>query len=205
MKYPRIIYLIFFFFSFDEAYIIHNRPYGIVSFEIVYKALDFNQLIRRQQYNFIDFMSFIGGIFGLMAGLSFLSIVEVLYWFSVRMFGTCLRKRFIKVAPNLPEIEEELARSKLGGICRKFGSFVLSYLESSTVHSFNYLAKSNKIDKTFWLIAFTISMICCGFMIAEVDNKIPNSRVMSLDDSFKHLKDVSSFFGRFIMNSRLKY
>lgn len=170
---------------------VYNQPYGVVSFEVLYKNLNFNELIMKKQYNFVDMLSFIGGLLGLLAGFSFLTFVEVIYWFSFRMFGSCFRKRFFKVSPIRIEVDEEKKQSKFWTTLNNIGSYAKRYLESSTIHSFNYIAKSNGADRSFWFTVFFISMIACGFMIAQVDKKIPNSRVMSLDDSYKHFRDVS--------------
>ena len=53
----------------------------------------------------------------------------------------------------------------------------------SSIHSFNYIATARWVKKLFWIIVFVSSMFFCGKLIKQVDEKIPNSRVISLEDS----------------------
>lgn len=47
-----------------------------------------------------------GGIFGLFIGLSSLSVIEIIYFFSVRLFGN-LRKRRISKKKLMLEMEND--------------------------------------------------------------------------------------------------
>ena len=40
----------------------------------------------------LDFISSLGGICGLCLGVSFISVVELLYWFTLRLFRRVLGK-----------------------------------------------------------------------------------------------------------------
>jgi acid-sensing ion channel, other len=46
---------------------------------------------RYQQYTFSDIVSYIGGLLGLFAGISMLSIVELFYFFSLRLCGSAYK------------------------------------------------------------------------------------------------------------------
>ena len=41
---------------------------------------------RSPKMTWLDFISGFGGICGLCLGISFVSVVEILYWFSIRLF-----------------------------------------------------------------------------------------------------------------------
>ena len=43
---------------------------------------------RSPRMTWLDFISGLGGICGLCLGISFVSLVEIIYWFSVRLFRT---------------------------------------------------------------------------------------------------------------------
>lgn len=46
---------------------------------------------RYQQFSFSDAVSYVGGLLGLFAGISVLSIVEIFYFFTLRLFNVILR------------------------------------------------------------------------------------------------------------------
>lgn len=48
-------------------------------------------LKREEQYTYTDFMAICGGLLGLFLGISALSIVELVYYFSLRLFWTLHR------------------------------------------------------------------------------------------------------------------
>lgn len=58
-----------------------NYPVKVPSIE---KGL-LRALLRYQPFKLVDFLSYVGGILGLFAGISVLSIVEVFYYFTIRI------------------------------------------------------------------------------------------------------------------------
>ena len=47
---------------------------------------------RSQRMTWLDFISSLGGICGLCLGVSFISVIELLYWFTLKLFGRVLGK-----------------------------------------------------------------------------------------------------------------
>jgi amiloride-sensitive sodium channel len=56
-----------------------------ISISIRWKDAEYYALVRYQQFKVVDFLSYVGGILGLFAGISALSIVEFLYFFTFRL------------------------------------------------------------------------------------------------------------------------
>ena len=54
---------------------------------------------RGQRMTEIDFISQMGGLLGLGLGCSFISIVEFLYWITIRLLRNILSQNGTKVAP----------------------------------------------------------------------------------------------------------
>ena len=54
-----------------------------VSLEIPFYCLEFE---RSAKMTWFDFISSIGGVCGLCLGISFVSVIEIIYWFSIRLF-----------------------------------------------------------------------------------------------------------------------
>lgn len=48
-------------------------------------------MFRHQPFTFIDFLAQAGGLLGLFVGASFLSVVEVFYFFTLRLFVNVCR------------------------------------------------------------------------------------------------------------------
>ena len=53
---------------------------------------DSSEFERSRRMTWLDFISSLGGICGLCLGVSFVSIVELVYWFTLRLFGRVLGK-----------------------------------------------------------------------------------------------------------------
>ena len=47
---------------------------------------------RSRRMTWLDFISSLGGICGLCLGVSFVSVIELVYWFTLRLFGRVLGK-----------------------------------------------------------------------------------------------------------------
>ena len=46
---------------------------------------------RKARLTWVDFISQIGGLFGVCMGVSFISIIEIGYWLTIRMFKNTLK------------------------------------------------------------------------------------------------------------------
>lgn len=65
----------------------------------MFKDPQFVPLRRFRQFTFIDFLSYVGGLLGLFAGISVLSFVEIFYFFVPRLLSDIMKK-FNKVQTN---------------------------------------------------------------------------------------------------------
>ena len=45
-----------------------------------------SEFVRSQRMTWLDFISNLGGICGLCLGVSFISVIELVYWFTLRLF-----------------------------------------------------------------------------------------------------------------------
>ena len=58
----------------------------------------------------IDFVSQLGGLFGLCLGFSLISFIEIFYWCSLRLFRNCTQ--WSRTDTELSEIEEEFRKMR---------------------------------------------------------------------------------------------
>ena len=75
-----IYILIYFVLNFSQV----SNPESIMV-SIEYDQMRYNPLVRKQQFDMLDFFSYFGGLLGLFAGISILSIVEIIYWFTIQL------------------------------------------------------------------------------------------------------------------------
>ena len=66
----------------NDSYVANN----LAGIHIYFKHLHFIRNERRQLFGTLDFFSNIGGLLGLCLGLSAISILEFLYFFTMRLF-----------------------------------------------------------------------------------------------------------------------
>jgi hypothetical protein len=70
--------------QFDHEYSDYEFEHTFV-FEFRYKDSDYFPLVRYQEFKTKDFLSYVGGLLGLFAGISVLSIIEFVYFFTLRL------------------------------------------------------------------------------------------------------------------------
>lgn len=51
-----------------------------------FKETEFIQLKRNELYGWTDFIANCGGLLGLFMGVSFLSVIEIVYFFTLRLW-----------------------------------------------------------------------------------------------------------------------
>lgn len=70
-------------------------------------------LKRHEQYNYTDFMAICGGLLGLFLGISVLSVVEFVYYFTLCLYWRLLKwKRDNAVMPFKSKVDAWLSNTK---------------------------------------------------------------------------------------------
>lgn len=106
-------------------------------FQLQYKMSEVYNVVRKEQFDALDFLSFVGGILGLFAGFSALSFIELIYWFTFRIF---IENKSSRVNPNI-KIQKNLAKFEI------FCEFFKSYFKTSSIHGLKYIFKVSKITR----------------------------------------------------------
>jgi hypothetical protein len=94
-------------------------------------------LISKKQFDFLDFLSFSGGLLGLFAGFSILSAVEVVYWIIFRNALKIIRKSSTKVHPFNYLKNHDHLKIKL----------IVEYMQESSIHGINYFGHHNYVKR----------------------------------------------------------
>lgn len=70
---------------------------SLATIDFKFKEFDIVPLLRYQPFSFSEFLAQSGGMLGLFAGISVLSIFEIFYFLSLRWFMNCTRLKLLKV------------------------------------------------------------------------------------------------------------
>jgi hypothetical protein len=112
-----------------------------IDVKILFGSDKVNNLIRKQQFNEIDFLSYIGGLLGLFAGFSVLSFIELVYWFLIRVCIVNDRKSSAKVYPFKQPTADLKTRFDI------FRNYVENYLKESSIHGLSFIFDGKSIQR----------------------------------------------------------
>lgn len=65
--------------------------------KISFRKSQMETLRRTSSRNFMEFLAMCGGLLGLFLGISILSVVELIYYFSIYLFCVIRRSRIVNV------------------------------------------------------------------------------------------------------------
>lgn len=108
---------------------------------VLFKTRYFFPLVMRKQLENLDYLSYIGGLLGLLAGISMLSFIEVIYYSSIQiLLNFVINRKDLQVHP-IPADQKSLSRFDkiLKEISRK-----LSCLKGLMIHSVNFISDTRK-------------------------------------------------------------
>lgn len=78
---------------------------------IFFKKQEISTLQRTEMYTFENVLAMGGGLMGLFLGISLLSIVEVIYYFTIRLFWNIFQWKRVAVKPNRAKIIQVIPRN----------------------------------------------------------------------------------------------
>lgn len=94
----------------------YRRPSDFL-FSLQFNNHPVKTLLQSEQYTFPEFLSLCGGLLGLFLGVSALSIIELIYHFTLRLYWILRHRRINQIEPSsAQEIEsqdESIKRSLL--------------------------------------------------------------------------------------------
>lgn len=166
-------------------------------------------MIVRKQFGKLEYLSYIGGILGLLVGISLLSLVEIFYFSSLHLL---VLYRFKKKRNKVHHKKIELKLPQPITLIRRADKIIdkVGSLKRSTVHSFNIIGNTERtaierwaseievhktnlgcyyrllhmcIRRLFWLIVFLLSTMCCGSLVSNLYEKLEKNPIsISLED-----------------------
>ena len=92
--------MIFYFFSTQDTKVI-----------IHFKDIQFVTPIRSEVYGIMDFIADLGGLFGLFMGFSLLSVVELIYYLTVRPVAMVRKQSMMRKQAKIAEKTEKAEKA----------------------------------------------------------------------------------------------
>jgi hypothetical protein len=176
--------------------------YGYASqIQVLFKSAEFFPLILQQKLTTLDFVSFCGGSLGLFLGFSALSVVELVYFFSMRLF---FRMRTRNRVQSFKRIDEAKKKTKNG-------NYFVEVMRSSSIHGCNHAASGDyhRVEKyeddsynlrflysyllcsLYWLLTVIVVIsFCCSTTFRIFKNYQNAPIIMSFDDVVDTSKNV---------------
>lgn len=133
---------------------------------------------------------------GLIAGISVISLVEVLYQFFCNLCSCEIRSSTMVTRISVAAVREREERmlSNQARVSYKVMNYISSFVQNSSVHGISYIMNKdqNLLKKLFWLIAVLLSVVTCSVLIIDERQKADlNPTLFSIDEVIWNVKDVS--------------
>ncbi|XP_045451668.1 uncharacterized protein LOC123660657, partial [Melitaea cinxia] len=175
---------------------------------IFFKEAQFITSRRSELYGQTDFLANCGGLLGLFMGFSILSVAEIIYFLTLRVICLLWKRRQAKKRKffkenaesltNKPEKLKDLTKGK-GSVqdkrIKKYtkppamanvknkeekNSLIIQYLQDTHLHCLKYIGEKDRtmVEKIFWLLMITLSVLFCAGLIHKVWLKWNNSPVI---------------------------
>ena len=172
--------------------------------QMIVESLKFYPLTRQKAFGVSEFLGSIGGLMGLFAGISIISLIESIFDFSTAMKARILkvkkRPKQILVIPWKDIMDETNEVKKKMKINRDHVSFecseyFLRLAESSNVHGVNHIVNKKKrsVERIFWIL---VTLISIGFCMNTVFETMEHSKLspieFGIDNEIWSLNDVIS-------------
>ncbi|XP_055309664.1 uncharacterized protein LOC129573300 [Sitodiplosis mosellana] len=162
---------------------------------IFFKQRQFIALKQSEYYSTIGFLANCGGLLSLFMGISFMSIIEIIYYSTLRLgYALCIRKmhmrkKVVSILKNIPKItiikpaeepsnttSNDLKRSNASNITsatgfhQKIKCVFREFLSNSTIHGMRYFSEPSRhwAERIWWMISFALLIYFCANMIQKV-------------------------------------
>ena len=159
----------------------------------------FYPLIRQKAFGISDFFGSIGGLVGLFAGISVISLVEFTFHtleaIKSKVHVTMFRS---KVHP-MPTINSKCAREihfNRKHFLYKYFMYVLYFAESGSIHGINHVGNKNKrpMERFFWMAVTLLLMAFCIVLISDLTKDSELTPIdYGIDDKFWSDNDVKLY------------
>jgi Amiloride-sensitive sodium channel len=125
---------------------------------------------RTELYGLIDFLANCGGILGLCLGVSVISILEILFFCTIRLCRKIQEGSRTNHSTTIIVDEIECRRDKSRRVVKTLKELVGSYSSRTTIQGIKFCADSglSLIERFWWATVIAMSILCCASLIAGI-------------------------------------
>lgn len=163
--------------------------------DFFYDKSSFHALVKQRAYNFSEFVASIGGLIGLIAGVSMMSLVEILYFL---FYDSCLKfSSLLSTSTIQPEdlrTEREVFMAWQGETAmKKFLNYFKKFLSISNIDGVSMIVKKDHsiIGNIFWaFIVLSSIFFCCYFIKDNASYAELNPVAFEVDEKLWSVEEV---------------
>jgi Amiloride-sensitive sodium channel len=125
---------------------------------------------RTEFYGTIDFLAKCGGLLGLCLGVSVISLVEIVYFCTIRVWFDWRRNVRVDHSETVFVEEFRNSRSRVTRYQEVIKGSIVDCMNKTTIHGINYVAISSLtlLERIWWTTVVVISFLSCGYLIGDV-------------------------------------
>jgi Amiloride-sensitive sodium channel len=173
-RFPKIIkkgltaHNIFLLPNFNQTLFVCRFDYS--QFTFYFKENQFITSQRTEAYGMTDFLANCGGILGLCLGVSVISLLEILYFCTIRLYVYLRTDQSTNQTITIFVEELQYFRYKKRRVMKTMKELVADYSSKTTIQGTKYVADSNltPIERVWWATVVVISIYCCGSLISDM-------------------------------------
>jgi hypothetical protein len=168
-----------------------------VRLKVYFKETQFITSKRSELYGQTDFFGNCGGLLGLFLGVSVISLLEIVYFFTIRLFFN-LKSEVPVFSYQNNGAEKDNSKHSFFKIAK---DLVADYSTKTSIQGLNYIADTSLtlFERLWWLVIFVVSVFCCGLFIFDVFQRYDSSPIIvSLAETETLISSVSTI-GYFVV------
>jgi Amiloride-sensitive sodium channel len=149
---------------------------------------------RRELHGQTDFLANCGGFLGLFLGISVISLLEIVYFCTIRLWYN-LKKPQTMISDPVEMIE--LKNDRTNRCFKVTRELIANYSNRTTIQGVNYVADTNLslVERFWWAVVVVIAAFCCVSLIMDIVESYDQSPIIvSYANEEALVSEVRSFF-----------
>lgn len=152
---------------------------------------EFYPFIKHRVFGFSEFLASIGGLMGLIAGVSVISVIEFFYHFLSHLFPLGRNRKITPEATN--KLRNRNRAVNENHVLYQFSKYVVEFVRASSIHGVPLTTGRNRsrLQKLFWSLIVLFSIGACSYLINDARNLAElNPIAFGIDENIWNVKDV---------------
>lgn len=172
-----------------------NHLYKLFSYvwrlQFLYENNFFYPIVKQKTYGFSEYIASVGGLLGLIAGISAISLTE----FAFHLLRALTNKLSSKVYPtDKKKPSKEEGWGTKNNLWYQCSHYVLNYIKKSSIHGFHQTTnrKFGHFERIFWTTCVLMSAVLCIIFVFETaEHAASNPAVFEIDTKVWKVEDVN--------------